>query len=55
MFSGHKPIGDQVIVITGATSGIGLTTAREAAAKPENKAKIERLRSRLMGGGSSPR
>jgi hypothetical protein len=27
-----------------------LTKAREAAAKPENKAKIERLRSRLTGG-----
>jgi hypothetical protein len=27
-----------------------LTKAREAAAKPENKAKIDRLRSRLTGG-----
>lgn len=30
-----------------------LTKAREAAAKPENKAKIERLRNRLTGGGGS--
>jgi hypothetical protein len=27
-----------------------LTKAREAAAKPENKAKIERLRAKLTGG-----
>lgn len=33
MFSAHEPLDRQVIVITGATSGIGLTTAREAAAK----------------------
>ena len=26
-----KPLADQVIVITGASSGIGLTTARKAA------------------------
>jgi NAD(P)-dependent dehydrogenase (short-subunit alcohol dehydrogenase family) len=26
-----KPLGDQVIVITGASSGIGLSTARQAA------------------------
>lgn len=30
-----------------------LTKAREAAAKPENKAKIERLRNRFMGGGAA--
>jgi short-subunit dehydrogenase len=28
-----KPVGEQVIVITGATSGIGLATAREASAR----------------------
>ena len=33
MSARHKPISDQVIVITGATSGIGLATAREAAAR----------------------
>jgi hypothetical protein len=31
-----------------------LTKAREAAAKPENKAKIDRLRSKLTGGGGRP-
>jgi hypothetical protein len=29
-----------------------LTKAREAAAKPENKARLERLRSKLTGGQS---
>ena len=28
-----KPLADQVIVITGASSGIGLVTAKRAAAK----------------------
>ncbi|MEQ4599194.1 MAG: SDR family NAD(P)-dependent oxidoreductase, partial [Methylobacteriaceae bacterium] len=28
---GHKPLNEQVIVITGASSGIGLATARMAA------------------------
>ena len=28
-----KPVSEQVIVITGATSGIGLSTARAAAAR----------------------
>lgn len=30
MFSAHKPLSRQTIVITGATSGIGLTTAKSA-------------------------
>ena len=29
-----KPLSRQVIVITGATSGIGLSTARAAASRP---------------------
>ncbi len=33
MFHSHKALRDQVIVITGATSGIGLATARAAARK----------------------
>lgn len=33
MFSNQKPLDRQVVVITGASSGIGLTTARSAAAK----------------------
>lgn len=33
MAHSHKPLHDQVIVITGASSGIGLTTARMAAGK----------------------
>ena len=28
-----KPLGEQVVVITGATSGVGLATARAAAAR----------------------
>ena len=32
MFSGHKPLGQQTIVVTGASSGIGLATATMAAA-----------------------
>ena len=28
-----KPVADQIIVVTGATSGHGLSTARKAAAK----------------------
>ena len=31
-----KPLSDQTILITGATSGIGLTTAREAARRGAN-------------------
>ena len=33
MFSNHKPLDRQVVVITGASSGIGLTTAKSAAAR----------------------
>lgn len=33
MFSNHKPLDRQVVVITGASSGIGLTTAKSAAAQ----------------------
>ena len=30
-----KPLRDQVVVVTGATSGIGLATARLAATRPD--------------------
>jgi NAD(P)-dependent dehydrogenase (short-subunit alcohol dehydrogenase family) len=33
-----KPVGEQTIVITGATSGIGLVTARKAAPRRQARA-----------------
>src|SRR5690606_7958820 len=53
-----KPLRDQVIVITGATSGIGLSTAREAARRgarlvlvARNADALERLRKELAARG----
>ena len=53
-----KPVREQVIVITGATSGIGLSTAREAARRgarlviaARNGEALERLRTELAARG----
>lgn len=54
-----KPISDQVIVLTGASSGIGLATAREAAKRgaslvlvARNKASLESIASELRAQGA---
>jgi NAD(P)-dependent dehydrogenase (short-subunit alcohol dehydrogenase family) len=53
-----KPIGEQVLVVTGASSGIGLVTAREAAKKgarvvlaARNEADLERAVSEIRESG----
>ena len=55
-----RPVRDQVIVITGATSGIGLVTARLAARKgaklvlvARNGETPRRLTGEIEGGGGS--
>jgi len=55
-----KPVGQQVIVITGATSGVGLATARAAAARgaklvltARNEAGLEAVRADLAAKGAS--
>ena len=55
-----KPVGEQVIVITGATSGVGLATARAAAARgaklvltSRNEAALEAVRADLAAKGAS--
>lgn len=54
-----KPIGQQVIVITGATSGVGLATARMAAARgarlvltSRNEAALQAIRAELTAKGA---
>ena len=55
----QKPLGKQVMVITGATSGIGLSTARAAAAKgarlmlaARNEDALKAVRDDLTGKGA---
>ena len=55
-----KPVGEQVIIITGATSGVGLATARAAAARgaklvltSRNEAALEAVRADLAAKGAS--
>lgn len=58
MVRAYKPIAEQVIVITGATSGIGLTTARMAAGRgarlallARNHDDLQRLRAEIESEG----
>jgi short-subunit dehydrogenase len=58
--SKHKPVGEQVIVITGASSGIGLSTAQEAARRgaslvlaARSGAALEEIAGRLSVGGAN--
>src|SRR2546421_4417905 len=56
----HKPIQEQVLVITGASSGIGLATAQEAARRgaslvlaARSGAALEQIAGRLSAGGAN--
>jgi short-subunit dehydrogenase len=60
MFHDHKPLRDQAIVITGASSGIGLTTARMAAQSgasvllvARNESALRRISTELKAKGAS--